>query len=109
MEFNADKFLKDYKRMCDYYNDCDDCPLSYIQAECHYIENLADVVCETNKWVEKHPAKTYLIDFREKFPNGDEDFPLVIRCCVASFYGEDARPEQCGSFNCEKCWNREME
>ncbi len=110
MEFNADKFLKDYKRMCGYYKDCDDCPLSYIQEDCRNIENLMDIMGATSKWAEEHPAKTYLMDMKEKFPDMIIDNDFTMKYCVWRFYGENAKPKDgCFIGGCKKCWNREME
>ena len=54
----------------------------------------------------KHPTKTYIQDFFEKFPNAkksESDRPTV---CRANIYGDKL---ECHKGGCEKCWNQKME
>lgn len=108
MEFNSNKFIKDYKRMCDSFykmDVCNECPLYGIQGGCNNIENLTEIMRETQKWVEEHPVKTYLMDMKEKFPKLDADDSFYKDCCVEVFYGTNFRCNK----DCRDCWNKEME
>lgn len=107
MIIDTEKIVKDYGRFCKGQDSCKTCPLASAW-RCKSVRNINEEYPIIESWIAEHPVKTYLIDFREKFPNGNEDFPLIVRCCVASFYGEGARPEHCEGFDCKKCWNREM-
>lgn len=107
MDINVEKFIKDYKRMCDSYTDCNECELKELMHDCRNINNLDEVVPVVLEWAETHPAKTYLMDFKEKFPNCK--LVDVVTCfCLKVYYGENAglHPRDCK--NCENCWNREM-
>ena len=60
--------IKDLKRMCKEQFKCGVCP--FIDLDCcdlnHFPDNADEIV---DKWVQEHPAKTYAMDFFEKFPN----------------------------------------
>ena len=62
-----------------------------------------------DKWVLKHPAKTYAMDFFEKFPNArrnEEGTPATLVCRKELYSDELPCIWYCGG--CTKCWNREM-
>lgn len=102
MDINVEKFIKDYKRMCDSYTNCDECGL--LMYDCYNINSLDKVAPVVLEWAEKHPIKTYLMDFREKFPKAIEE-NIVWGCCCRTIY----EGESCSYSNCVGCWNREME
>lgn len=96
--------IKDLKRMCNLFcnNGCDDCPLaSCTTLPCSLPDNADEIV---DKWVKEHPAKTYAMDFFEKFPNAqmNHDRPDF---CLGFIYGNE--PE-CPDGGCKECWNQEM-
>lgn len=104
--------IKDLKRMCK-STDCTSCPLHDIgNFRCSLgvpSKNCPDNADElVDKWVTEHPAKTYAIDFFEKFPDArkrtDGVTPIVCRRFV---YDNNENCEFIGS--CIECWNREME
>ncbi len=97
--------IKDLKRMCEKHSKCMGCP--FIEFDCcepdHFSDNADEIV---DKWVAEHPAKTYAMDFFEKFPDalkGENDVPVA---CRRSFYGN--KVQDCADINCVECWNREM-
>lgn len=59
---------------------------------------------------EAHPGKTYLEDFKEKFPNAPGGYLPGVLCRNAVYTG---RIECCyadiDDMSCLKCWNRPME
>ena len=94
--------IKDLKRMCEYYSDCEDCPLHInCTSPNHFSDNADEIV---DNWIKEHPAKTYSMDFFEKFPN--------------ALKTESGRPDNCRNliygdkpgcnYECEECWNQEM-
>ena len=97
--------IKDLKRMCNYYDECDVCPLE--NSRCHHIvSNLPDNADEiVDKWVQEHPVKTYAMDFFEKFPNAPRDSDGAPKTCWKHVYGDG---KYCSSDACTECWNREM-
>lgn len=95
--------IKDLKRMCEYYSDCEDCPL-YIN--CSRPDNFSDDTDEiVDEWVKEHPVKTYAMDFFEKFPNAPKGRVGEPKTCVKQIYGIDIN---CSEIDCVDCWNQEM-
>lgn len=102
--------IKDLKRMCASYDDCVKCEL-YVN-DCSRIYGLPDNADEiVDKWVKEHPAKTYMQDFFEKFPNAPKEYDGIPVPCITGIYGDDKRLKECaveGNLNCLECWNQEM-
>lgn len=95
--------IKDLKRMCEYYSDCEDCPL-YIN--CTRPDNFSDDTDEiVDNWVKEHPVKTYAMDFFEKFPNAPKGRVGEPKTCVNNIYGIDIN---CSEIDCVDCWKQEM-
>lgn len=99
--------IKDLKRMCEYYSDCEDCPL-YVN--CSRPDNFSDDTDEiVDEWVKEHPVKTYAMDFFEKFPNAPKNSDGTPDVCIRCIYSEFDKPDyDCVNVSCEKCWNQEM-
>ena len=99
--------IKDLKRMCkEHY--CMGCPLFYLEGCMLYRlpSNLDDIV---DKWVEKHPLKTYAHDFLKKFPNAQLDSYGAPRACVNAIYGlGDCSKSEISGIICRDCWNQKM-
>lgn len=101
--------IKDLKRMClSIKFGCATCPLGMFAGPCYpdfYPDNIDEIV---DDWVEKHPVKTYAMDFFEKFPNAQRKattgIPIsCIRVIYSEFYDKD-----CPVGGCSECWNQEM-
>ena len=94
--------IKDLKRMCTAYEICETCPLyNNCSRPDRFSDNADEIV---DDWVKEHPAKTYAMDFFEKFPNAaktDDGLPV---CCWTHLYGDEVK---CLG-ECEECWNQEM-
>lgn len=100
--------IKDLKRMCKYHSHCIGCPLFYLEGCMLYRlpSNIDEIV---NKWVAKHPVKTYAMDFFEKFPNAQLDSYGAPRACVNAIYGlGDCSKSEISGIICRDCWNQEM-
>lgn len=68
---DALEFLKERKRVCYLYDECDKCPFD---SKCLGIinksdEELKEIVDITEKWSKEHPRKTRQSVFLEMFPN----------------------------------------
>lgn len=106
--------LKEWQRVCramsDENDDClRDCPIvgnCPITSESITEIDIKDMEQKITEWAEAHPVKTYLQDFKEKFPKANED-RIPKWCCVEVIYKEnrECNPDR----NCEECWNRPME
>lgn len=98
--------IKDLKRMCGSYGECNTCPLCIEDVTRCKASNLPNNVEEiVDKWVAEHPVKTYLADFKKKFPKARINSKGTPGMCVHFMYGDDAC-ECCR--DCNKCWNQEM-
>ena len=97
--------IKDLKRMCEAYNNCEKCPLSCKSyAPPYELPDKSDEIVD--KWVKEHRVKTYAMDFFEKFPNAPKDDDGKPKCCRISIYGDNL---ECPDGGCKECWDREME
>jgi hypothetical protein len=112
------ELFEEKERMCKCYtNDenlhvcMDECPLSnYIDCKLNADdanrydkkEILIGKIKKIEEWSKKHPRKTYLQDFKEKF---SRPFSLEKVCRKHLYEGSD---KQICSHNCVECWNEEM-
>lgn len=109
---DAMKLLFEAGRMCDFYEDCDECGSvdfchirTWIDREkCkRFVENI-------EKFSSEHPQKTMLQDFLEKFPKTIlNEYGLPERICP-HYVGYDSEP-YCENqrVDCVKCWSRPVE
>lgn len=100
--------IKDLKRMCKEHHHCMGCPLAHLEGCMLYRLpiNIDEIV---NKWVAEHPAKTYAMDFFDKFPNAQLDSYGAPRACVNAIYGlGDCSKSEISGIICRDCWNQEM-
>lgn len=70
------KFMKEYRRMCNYYPRCFECPRAD-EPNCN-IEEMSDEELENfvntvEQWSKEHPQRTRLQDLLEKFPKVEID------------------------------------
>lgn len=108
---DALKFMKEYRRMCNYYPRCFECPRAD-EPNCN-IEEMSDEELESlvntvEQWSKEHPLRTRFQDFLEKYPNapiGTYGTPEV--CCIDLGYCKN----DCDLFkgNCVDCWNMPVE
>ena len=99
--------IKDLKRMCEYYSDCEDCPL-YIN--CTRPDSFSGSTDEiVDDWVKDHPVKTYAMDFFEKFPNAPKSKDGEPKTCIQQIYSDVVVSiDECRRRSCAKCWNQEI-
>ena len=101
--------IKDLKRMCASHTDCLKCEL-YVN-DCCRIFDLPDNIDEiVDEWAEKHPVKTYAMDFFEKFPNAPKEDDGTPMPCIVDIYGHldiDCSNDHY-EIDCVDCWNQEM-
>ena len=107
-------FLKEYSRMCNSYVsewNCHGCPRA-TEATCEITdlgpEGIKKLISDVDQWSKKHPQKTRLQDFREKYPNVSmetDGTPAI--CCIDLGY----RKEDCDPIkeSCVDCWNMPVE
>ena len=95
--------IKDLKRMCKFHSDCSKCKLHDSCTVWQLPDNIDEIV---DSWVKEHPAKTYMQDFFEKFPNAPKDELGLPMPCVTYVY--DDLEMKCDECSCSDCWNQEM-
>lgn len=106
---DALKFLREVKKMCDYYtrtyHDCLKCPI--VDIPCRIpVTDWGDSVLNTfvervEQWSKEHPPKTRLQDFMEKYPNAPIcESGLPSACCASLGYCKSCDPV---GNNCEVC------
>ena len=104
------KFMKERRRMCNYYSRCFECP-GADKPSCN-IEEMSDEELEefvntVEQWSKEHPQKTRLQDFMEKYPNAQIcESGLPSACCASLGYCKSCDPV---GNNCEVCWNMPVE
>lgn len=117
---DALEFLRERKRMCNSYKECDDCPLA---KSCCTITNATSdedckrIVATVEQWSKEHPRKTRQSVFLEQYPDADisdDGLPDVAPCqlCVGLIHGEST--EDCENRGlCVECrrefWMQEVE
>ena len=110
---DALKFMKESKRMCELCEWCKDCPVheSAIKKDlkCAQYKKafLKEYIETVEKWSKEHPQKTYLIKFKEMFPNaplGGIGYPLTKPC----YLGWIAL-NKCPLISCCDCWDMPCE
>lgn len=104
---DAAKYIKEKKRMCNTYHNCDGCPIKIAREDDYFcsewiLEYTNEAVALVERWSEEHPQRTFKDDFLEKFPKSKYE-----NCCVDYVYGTNFR-EECTilSTKCANCWNR---
>lgn len=99
--------LYDLNRMCRSYYDCVGCPVEcfceHFPKDCEE-EEVKHMEEAIDEWVEERKPKTYLADFKNKFPNARINSNGTPGMCVHFMYG-DKSCECCG--DCNKCWRKE--
>ena len=108
---DALEFLKERKRICHLYDECEKCPFD---SKCLGIINKSDeelkkIVDITEKWLKEHPRKTRQSMFLEKWPNVITNNGVIdiLPCNI------DQSLVKCTSTDCSKCkcefWLKEID
>ena len=109
---DAIKYLKEFDRMCKSQPNCKGCPFNHrnngTETLCldFLMQNPEKAVDIVEKWSKKHPQKTLLQDFSEKYPNAlipSDGTPIF---CPQSLGYKS--PNYCCP-DCVKCWNTPLE
>jgi len=87
MSMDALEFLKERKRMCNYYSHCEGCPLD--ESKCVIDSTISDEDCKRisaaiEQWSNEHPIKTRQSVFLEQWPNCQMDNDGIVGTCPRS-------------------------
>lgn len=116
---DAVKFLKEKKRMCDFFHNqalCSKCPIQKLECgtgELDDVEHMIAAVGAVEKWAAEHPAKTRQSEFLKMFPNAKmRDGAIIITPCEINII--NAESKMCkNSSDCNECrlnyWLEEVE
>lgn len=105
---DAVKFLKEKKRMCDKYANCDNCPMNpknnkygigCSSLEREYPEKTVAIV---EKWSAEHPVKTNQSEFLILHPNADIR-EGVLNLCPRRVDLNSVKMEACKRLVCSEC------
>lgn len=116
---DALEFLRERRRMCGSYRDCEGCPLEEgkcVVGDVAPDEDYKRIITAVEQWSKEHPRKTRQSVFLEQFPEAELDVCGVVTICPASL-SEDYRNGNGGckhpSTACYECcrefWGQEVE
>ena len=103
---DAVEYVKQRRRMCDYYVNCGDCPACDYEW-CSSLNGIPKMVPIVEQWVKEHPAKTRQSEFLKMFPNARiDDGVIFLGPCAID------KSHKC-TLDCKKCcrdyWLKEIE
>ena len=116
---DALEFLKERKRMCDYYSHCKGCPLD--GSKCVIDSPVSDENCKrfvatVEQWSKEHPRKTRQSVFLEQYPEARIGDDGVLRVCPSPMFPSDrsvyngcVRPNSTCSDCRREFWMQEVE
>ena len=116
---DALEFLRERRRMCNSYRNCEGCPLEWgkcVVSDVAPDEDYKRIIAAVDQWSKEHPRKTRQSVFLEQYPEAEIDAHGVVRICPMSISaahrdsdGECNCPEQmCRDCRCE-FWMQEVE
>ena len=79
---DAVEYVKQRRRMCDYYVNCGDCPACDYEW-CSSLNGIPKMVPIVEQWAKEHPVKTRQSEFLKMWPDaeiGDDGLPSVAPC-----------------------------
>ena len=113
---DAVEYVKQRKRMCDYYANCGDCPAVQYE-ECSSLNGIANLVPIVEQWAKEHPVKTRQSEFLKMWPDAkisDDGLPAIAPCQLNVLFIHGKVQKDCEERGvCNKCrrdfWLKEIE
>ena len=113
---DAVEYVKQRKRMCDYYANCGDCPAGNYE-RCACLNEIPNLVPIVEQWAKEHPVKTRQSEFFKQWPDaeiGDDGYTSVAPCQLYKDMEEkDENGVCCKNCGCGICrrdfWLKEIE
>lgn len=119
---DAVEYVKQHRRMCDYYVNCGDCP-AYGYEWCSSLNGIPKMIPIVEQWVKAHPVKTRQSEFLKMFPNAQKSLNGVLDICPRKFEPKkykSATPDKVcvngnadDEYHCDECcrdfWLKEIE
>lgn len=109
---DAVEYVKQRKRMCDYYVACSLCPAGQCKG-CASLDEIPNVVPIVEQWAKEHPVKTRQNELLKMFPNADMHNGVLEFCPQRFGYFRDNRKCCEPTTECVECrrdfWLKEIE
>ena len=113
---DAVEYVKQRKRMCDYYGSCDDYPVGDYE-RCLSLDEIPNLVPIVEKWAKEHSVKTKMSEFLKQWPDaeiGSDGLPTVAPCQLNIELLQCESQKDCEDRGvCDKCrrdfWLKEIE
>ena len=113
---DAVEYVKQRRRMCDYYVNCGDCPACDYEW-CSSLNGIPKMVPIVEQWAKKHPVKTRQSEFLKKWPDAeisDDGLPSIAPCQLNVELLQCESQDDCEDRGvCNKCrrdfWLKEIE
>lgn len=83
---DANKFMSEFRRICDSYDRCSDCPLGQGRRICSYYpshytqETISAAIKTVEEWSTAHPRKTRQSVFLEQWPEAKRVDNILAIC-----------------------------
>lgn len=116
---DALEFIKEAKRMCESYEECEACPANADGFDDCRIDNMHDIDAENavnivEKWAKEHPKKTRQSVFLEQWPEAELDKCGFLVICPKRISADCRnRYVNCTNRPCSDClrefWLQEVE
>lgn len=114
---DALEFIKEAKRMCESYEECEACPANADGFDDCRIDHMHDIDAENavnivEKWSKEHPRKTRNSEFLKHYPNAINCEGVLFIC--PKWVDESYNPcNGCSKTYCDDCkaeyWMQEVE
>ena len=98
---DALEFLRERRRMCNSYRNCEGCPLEdgkCVVCDVAPDEDYKRIVAAVEQWSKEHPRKTMQSVFLEQYPEAEIDAHGVVGLCP--MYISAAHRDSDGECNC---------
>ena len=113
---DAVEYVKQRKRMCDYYVNCGDCPAVQYE-ECSSLNGIPKMIPIVEQWAKEHPVKTRQSEFLKMYPDAEiseDGLPSVAPCQLYKDMEEKDENGVCRkTCGCAECrhdfWLKEIE
>ena len=103
---DALEFTLERNRMCR-SSHCEGCPTLGKCTMIETIENTKKLIAIVEQWSKEHPKKTYLMKFKEMFPDAplESDGYPMCRPCHLGWIALSVCPDHF----CDECWDKPCE
>ena len=102
---DAKKFISECKRMCAYYDDCNECPTVATDSRLNICAMMRKMIDLVEEWSKEHSTETRQSEFLKMFPNA-EMWDTVVNICPRKT-DKDFRPTNgCMKTLCYDCYKK---